>query len=208
VSANLFGSAENNGRPELTRRQVLIVIFTAKWRKFFNGIWRNVTVPAADAASICEEGTFGVGRFAQVGQRRKAKAGPGKHSERLAQDGIYLPEAIAGAWERVAKNRYVAHMDMLGMSELTLRDPKLAWSAVSEMPLKPDDAVAHDGLGGAVARRTSTDTGLQIGRSGAVAGSGARSACRVRGERRDGHSGANLLSFPRVAQDSFTTLKR
>jgi hypothetical protein len=46
-----------------------------------------------------------------------------------------LPGAIAGAWERVARNRYVAHMDMLGMSELTLRDPKLAWAAVSEMPL-------------------------------------------------------------------------
>ncbi len=40
---------------------------------------------------------------------------------------------IAGVWERLAKNRYVAHVDMLGMSRLTVRDPKLAWSVVSEM---------------------------------------------------------------------------
>jgi hypothetical protein len=54
---------------------------------------------------------------------------------RKTEGGVYLPDEIAGAWERVAKKRYVAHIDMLGMSGLTLRDPKLAWSAVSEMPL-------------------------------------------------------------------------
>jgi len=64
---------------------------------------------------------------------------PGKTSAvsnwRKTDGGIYLPDEVAGAWEHVAKNRYVAHVDMLGMSGLTLRDPKLAWSAVSEMVL-------------------------------------------------------------------------
>jgi hypothetical protein len=54
---------------------------------------------------------------------------------RKTEGGIYAPDEVAGAWERVARNRYVAHVDMLGMSQLTLRDPKLAWSAVSEMTL-------------------------------------------------------------------------
>jgi len=54
---------------------------------------------------------------------------------RKIESGIYLPDEVAGAWERVAKNRYVAHVDMLGMTGLTLRNPELAWSAVSEMVL-------------------------------------------------------------------------
>jgi hypothetical protein len=54
---------------------------------------------------------------------------------RVTDSGIFLPDEIPGAWEHVARNRYVAHIDMLGMSELTVRDPKLAWSAVSEMVL-------------------------------------------------------------------------
>lgn len=52
---------------------------------------------------------------------------------KLTEGGLYLPEKESGAWERVAQNRYVAHLDMLGMSGLTLRDPKLAWSAISRM---------------------------------------------------------------------------
>ncbi len=51
---------------------------------------------------------------------------------RRTEGGIYAPDEVAGAWERVAKNRYVAHVDMLGMSQLTLHDPKLAWSVVSD----------------------------------------------------------------------------
>lgn len=51
---------------------------------------------------------------------------------RKTEGGIYAPDEVAGAWERVAKNRYVAHVDMLGMSQLTLLDPKLAWSVVSD----------------------------------------------------------------------------
>ena len=52
---------------------------------------------------------------------------------RKTEGGILIPEAIAGSWERVAKNRYVAHVDMLGMSHLTLTNPQLAWAAVSKM---------------------------------------------------------------------------
>ncbi len=54
---------------------------------------------------------------------------------RVTGSGLYLPNKIAGAWENVARVRYVAHADILGMSELTLRDPRLAWSAVSAMAL-------------------------------------------------------------------------
>ena len=54
---------------------------------------------------------------------------------RQTENGIYLPQELAGEWDRVARNRYVAHADMLGMSGLTVRDPKLAWSAVSEMAI-------------------------------------------------------------------------
>src|SRR5690242_12458132 len=52
---------------------------------------------------------------------------------RKTESGIFVPDAIAGAWERVARKRYVAHVDMLGMTSLTLRDPKKAWAAVSKM---------------------------------------------------------------------------
>lgn len=52
---------------------------------------------------------------------------------RITDSGIFLPDEIAGAWDRVARNRYVAHVDMLGMSELSVRNPSLAWSALSEM---------------------------------------------------------------------------
>jgi hypothetical protein len=52
---------------------------------------------------------------------------------RKTEAGIYAPDEVAGAWERVAKNPYVAHVDMLGMSRLTLLNPKLAWSVVSDM---------------------------------------------------------------------------
>jgi hypothetical protein len=52
---------------------------------------------------------------------------------RVTDSGIYLPDEVASAWERVARNRYVAHIDMLGMSQLTIRNPQLAWSALSEM---------------------------------------------------------------------------
>jgi hypothetical protein len=54
---------------------------------------------------------------------------------RKTEAGIYAPDEVAGAWERVAKNRYVAHVDMLGMSQLTLLNPKLAWSVVSDMAI-------------------------------------------------------------------------
>ena len=54
-------------------------------------------------------------------------------SWRKTDSGVFVPDEVAGAWERVAKNRYVAHIDMLGMSELTQRNPKLAWDAVSQM---------------------------------------------------------------------------
>ena len=56
-------------------------------------------------------------------------------SWRKTESGIYLPDEVAGAWERVARNRYVAHVDMLGMKRLTLDNPRLAWSAVSDMVL-------------------------------------------------------------------------
>lgn len=52
---------------------------------------------------------------------------------RVTENGIYVPEELAGSWERVARNRYVAHVDMLGMSQVTLKDPKLAWSILSEI---------------------------------------------------------------------------
>jgi|SRR5271163_213677 len=52
---------------------------------------------------------------------------------RKTEGGILIPEAAAGSWERVANNRYVAHVDMLGMSHLTLANPQLAWAAVSKM---------------------------------------------------------------------------
>lgn len=52
---------------------------------------------------------------------------------RKLESGIFVPDPLAGEWDRVAKNRYVAHVDMLGMSGLILKDPKLAWAAVSKM---------------------------------------------------------------------------
>ena len=52
---------------------------------------------------------------------------------RRLESGIFVPDPVAGEWDRVARNRYVAHVDMLGMSGLMLRDPKLAWAAVSKM---------------------------------------------------------------------------
>jgi hypothetical protein len=52
---------------------------------------------------------------------------------RQLESGIVVPDEIAGSWERVARNRYVAHADMLGMSRLTARNPRLAWDAVSKM---------------------------------------------------------------------------
>lgn len=52
---------------------------------------------------------------------------------RRLESGIFVPDPVAGEWDRVAKNRYVAHVDMLGMSGLTLKDPELAWNAVSKM---------------------------------------------------------------------------
>jgi hypothetical protein len=54
-------------------------------------------------------------------------------SWRKTEGGILVQEEIAGSWERAAKDRYVAHVDMLGMSQLTLRNPRLAWAAVSKM---------------------------------------------------------------------------
>jgi hypothetical protein len=51
---------------------------------------------------------------------------------RRTEGGIYALDKVAGAWERVARSRYVAHVDMLGMSQLTFLDPKLAWSVVSD----------------------------------------------------------------------------
>ncbi len=42
---------------------------------------------------------------------------------RITDTGILLPDAIAGEWDRVAHNRYVAHIDMLGMTELSVRNP-------------------------------------------------------------------------------------
>jgi hypothetical protein len=53
-------------------------------------------------------------------------------SFRQTDSGLYVPSEVAGAWERVATNRYVAHAE-LGMSQVTLENPKLAWSAVSEI---------------------------------------------------------------------------
>ena len=55
------------------------------------------------------------------------------HEWRRLESGIFVPDPVAGEWGRVAKNRYVAHVDMLGMSGLMLKDPKLAWAAVSKM---------------------------------------------------------------------------
>lgn len=52
---------------------------------------------------------------------------------RRLKSGIFVPNPVAGEWDRVAKNRYIAHVDMLGMSGLTLKNPKLAWGAVSKM---------------------------------------------------------------------------
>lgn len=52
---------------------------------------------------------------------------------RRLESGIFVPDPMAGEWDRVATNRYVAHVDMLGMSGLTLKNPKLAWEAVSKM---------------------------------------------------------------------------
>jgi hypothetical protein len=52
---------------------------------------------------------------------------------RKIDSGIFVPDTVAGAWDRVAKSRYVAHVDMLGMSDLTRKTPKLAWDAVSKM---------------------------------------------------------------------------
>jgi hypothetical protein len=52
---------------------------------------------------------------------------------RRLESGILVPDPVAGEWNRVAKNRYVAHVDMLGMSGLILKNPKLAWEAVSKM---------------------------------------------------------------------------
>lgn len=62
---------------------------------------------------------------------------------RVTGSGLYLPNKIARAWENVARVRYVAHADILGMSELTLRDPRLAWSAVSAMALALQRRVRH-----------------------------------------------------------------
>lgn len=59
---------------------------------------------------------------------------------------FYAPDEVAGAWERVAKNGGVAHVDMLGMSQLTLLNPKLAWSVVSDIDQ------AHRGEGGSVSK--------------------------------------------------------
>lgn len=55
------------------------------------------------------------------------------NSWRKLETGIFVPDSLAGEWERVARPRYVAHVDMLGMSGLTVRNPRLAWGAVSKM---------------------------------------------------------------------------
>jgi hypothetical protein len=52
---------------------------------------------------------------------------------RRLESGIFVPDAVAGEWDRVARPRYVAHVDMLGMSGLTVHNPTLAWAAVSKM---------------------------------------------------------------------------
>ncbi len=52
---------------------------------------------------------------------------------RRIESGLFVPDPVAGDWDRVAKNRYVAFVDMLGLSGLTLKNPKLAWAAVSKM---------------------------------------------------------------------------
>jgi hypothetical protein len=52
---------------------------------------------------------------------------------RRLESGIFVPDPVAGEWDRVAKDRYVAHVDMLGMSGLTRKNPKLAWEAVSKI---------------------------------------------------------------------------
>jgi hypothetical protein len=52
---------------------------------------------------------------------------------RRVESGIIVPDEVAGSWDRVARNRFVAHADMLEMAGLTVRDPKLAWNAVSKM---------------------------------------------------------------------------
>lgn len=52
---------------------------------------------------------------------------------RRLESGIFVPDPVAGEWDRVAKNRYVAHVDMLGMAGIMLKDSKLAWGAVSKM---------------------------------------------------------------------------
>jgi hypothetical protein len=52
---------------------------------------------------------------------------------RRLESGIFVPDPVAGEWDRVAKNRYVAYVDMLGISGLMLKDSKLAWEALSKM---------------------------------------------------------------------------
>jgi len=54
---------------------------------------------------------------------------------RKTEGGLFVPDTVAGAWDRVAKNRYVAHVDMLGMTELTLQNPERAWHAASKMTI-------------------------------------------------------------------------
>ena len=55
------------------------------------------------------------------------------NSWRKLETGIFVPDSVAGDWDRVARPRYVAHVDMLGMSGLTVRNPRLAWAAASKM---------------------------------------------------------------------------
>jgi len=52
---------------------------------------------------------------------------------RQLESGILVPDSLAGEWERVAGPRYVASVDMLGMSGLMVGKPKLAWAALSKM---------------------------------------------------------------------------
>jgi hypothetical protein len=55
------------------------------------------------------------------------------NSWRKLETGIFVPDSVAGEWEHAARLRYVAHVDMLGMSGLTIRNPRLAWGAVSKI---------------------------------------------------------------------------
>jgi len=52
---------------------------------------------------------------------------------RKLESGILVPDSVAGEWDRVARYRYVACVDMLGMSHLMVDRTQLAWAALSKM---------------------------------------------------------------------------